>query len=55
MQHEGQGQMANTLGGQPGYTMPCEGLQVPELLGEELKCCRMKRLVGRYRHASNKC
>jgi hypothetical protein len=34
--------------------MPCEGLQVLGLLGEELKCYRMKMLVGHYPHASKK-
>jgi hypothetical protein len=49
--------MVNTSAGQPepGYTMPCEGLQVLELLGEESKRYRMKMLVGRYQHASRKC
>jgi len=57
MQHGGRGQMVNTSAGQPEpcYTMPCEGLQVLELLGEESKRYRMKMLVGRYQHASRKC
>ena len=49
--------MVNTLADQPepGYTMPCEGLQALGLLGEESKCYRMKMLVGCYQHASKKC
>ena len=52
MWHGGQGRMEDTLGGQPEYAMPCEGLQVLGSRGEELKHYRMKILVGHYQHAS---
>jgi hypothetical protein len=54
MQHEGQGQTPYISDDQPDWTMPCKGLQALGLRDEESEHCRMKRLVGRYRHAEER-